>query len=183
MKKSTALRTAIVTAVATAGLAAGGIAIATADPTTSPKPGVSSKSKAPDRADTNGQHRPGRGGAFRDAGDLAEALGVSESKLKTALGAVREELKPADRDRDDRPTKAERQQRRAEFASALADELGISEQQVTAALDKVQSEHAAEHRAKLSNRLDKAVEAGDLTEADRESVLKAYDAGVLGMRR
>ena len=37
----------------------------------------------------------------------------------------------------------------------------------------------AEHRSDLSDRLDAAVKAGDLTAADKASVLKAFDAGVL----
>lgn len=67
-----------------------------------------------------------------------------------------------------------------EFATALAAELdGVSAAQVTAAMDQVQTAHQADQRTELGGRLSEAVTAGDLTDADRSSVLKAFDAGVL----
>ncbi|GAA4807449.1 hypothetical protein GCM10025786_08940 [Nocardioides caeni] len=72
------------------------------------------------------------------------------------LDAVRAAQRPADADQPaegeqrTHPTDAERAEREAAFVSALAE------------------------------RLDDAVASGELTAADRTSVLKAHDAGVLG---
>ena len=62
----------------------------------------------------------------------------------------------------------------------LAEALDLSEEKVAAALEDLRAAHEAEERTALSERLDAAVEAGDLTAADKASVLKAFDAGVLG---
>ena len=70
----------------------------------------------------------------------------------------------------------------AELAAALAEELGLDAAEVTAALAEVHEARGTEARAALSDRLDEAVDAGDLTAADKASVLKAFDAGVLGGR-
>lgn len=124
-------------------------------------------------------HRPGGFGGPRDGADLAKALGVSQSDLRSALKAVRDDLKPAKRP-DGPPSAARRKAMEEKFAAALAKELGIDKSTVTAALEKVRSEHEADHRAHLSDRLDDAVKAGTLTSDDKASVLKAFDAGVLG---
>lgn len=58
--------------------------------------------------------------------------------------------------------------------------LGIDAAKVTAAFDELRAERQAEARAAFGARLDEAVKAGKLTEADKASVLKAFDAGVLG---
>ncbi|MFC7502794.1 hypothetical protein, partial [Nocardioides sp. GCM10030258] len=68
------------------------------------------------------------------------------------------------------------------LAKALADELGLDEAKVADALDTLRDAQKAERRTDLSERLDTAVKDGDLTDADKASVLKAYDAGVLGGR-
>lgn len=130
----------------------------------------------------------GRGGAHVDTAALAKALGVSEDELAGALDAVRDELKPdaadrpADGERPEPPTEAEREERSAAFAKALADELGIDEAKVSDALETLRTAARTEHRSELGERLDQAIEDGDLTDADKASVLKAYDAGVLGRR-
>ncbi len=55
---------------------------------------------------------------------------------------------------------------------------------MAAALEKVRGEAVAEvrteARARLVERLDDAVAEGDLTAADKASVLKAFAAGVIG---
>ncbi|MFB9767842.1 hypothetical protein ACFFOS_25945, partial [Nocardioides kongjuensis] len=78
------------------------------------------------------------------------------------------------------PTDAERAEREAALAKALAEELGLDEAKVSAALDDVRAAHDAERRQDLSDRLDQAVSDGTLTAGDKASVLEAYDAGVLG---
>lgn len=125
---------------------------------------------------------PGGMGFGMDSGALADKLGVDQAKLTAALQKVWTSLRDGD-DSDDRtgpPTDAERQARQQEFATALAKELGIDAAKVTAAFDELRAERQAEARAAFGARLDEAVKAGKLTEADKASVLKAFDAGVLG---
>lgn len=125
----------------------------------------------------------GRGlGRGMDSAAFAEKLGVDEATLTAALQQVRAALRDAagDEDHAGPPTEAERTARQQEFAAALAKELGIEQAKVTAALDALRAERQADARAVFSARLDEAVKAGTLTEADKAAVLKAFDAGVLG---
>ncbi|MBM7515570.1 hypothetical protein [Nocardioides nitrophenolicus] len=171
-------------ALLAAGAVAGGVTAtalaATADDTT----GTSGSAVAPDRP--GGHGGPGGHGPGLDSAALAKALGVSEDEVKDAFDAVRDQLKPDDADRPAAgtaptpPTEAERAEREAALAKALAEKLGVSEAKVTAALDEVRAAGAAERRQDLSDRLDEAVAAGTLSADDKASVLKAYDAGVLG---
>jgi hypothetical protein len=131
------------------------------------------------------EHRGGPGGPRGLGGpgggaDLAEALGVSEDTLQDAFEAIRDDVRPAEKRADGPPTVAERTVRRDKLTAALAKELGLSEAKVEAAFDKVHKAHAADHRENLSERLDAAVDDGKLTKDDKASVLKAFDAGVLG---
>ncbi|MET3962846.1 DNA-binding MarR family transcriptional regulator [Marmoricola sp. OAE513] len=178
MDRSTLTRTGIAGAVAGLGLAVGGIAIASADDA----PDTSSTSAHP------GGPRGERGGY--DAAALAKALGLKEATVKKALDAVRDELrpeKPADGTKPTPPTEAERAARQAKFVTALAKELNVSEAKVKTAvaaqekkLEAAREERRTESRADLVTRLDAAVKAGTLTEADKTSVLKAFDAKVIG---
>lgn len=86
---------------------------------------------------------------------------------------------------------ADHAQRQDELAAALAAELGIDKAKVAAALDKVRAAHKPDPKtrpdgaakpdrtAALTARLDEAVKAGKLTEADQAAILKAAEAGVL----
>ena len=76
-------------------------------------------------------------------------------------------------------------------AAALAEALGIEQSRVEEALEEIRAEMEtqmeerfdemrAEMRSGLVERLDDAVADGTLTESDKESVLKAYDEGVIG---
>lgn len=168
-------------ALLAAGAVAGGVTAATLTATAdegAPEVTVS----ADGRPGPGGPGGHGRGGAHVDTAALAKALGVTEDKLTAALEAVREELKPAAGEKRTPPTDEERADRQAALAKALADELGLDESKVADALDSVRDAHRAERRTDLSERLDTAVKDGDLTDADKASVLKAYDAGVLGGR-
>lgn len=171
MDRSTAARIGIAGAIAGAGLAAGGVAMAAAE-TGSPD-GSTSPSAYP------GGPRGDRG---RLAETLAEELGLDQDRVETALRAVRGELRSHRAD----AAEAERAERQAALAEALAEELGVSEAKVTAALEVVRKaadadreERRADARTALVERLDDAIEAGTLTEADKASVLKAYDADLL----
>lgn len=174
-------------ALLAAGAVAGGVTAATL--TATADEGTPSATVSADgRPGPGGPGGHGRGGAHVDTAALAKALGVTEDKLTAALEAVREDLKPADREkpadgeRPTPPTDEERADREAALAKALADELGLDEAKVADALDSVRDAQKAERRTDLSERLDTAVKDGDLTDADKASVLKAYDAGVLGGR-
>lgn len=185
MDKSTVIRTAIAAGVAAAGLSVGGVALASADDDGSPdaKPEV------------------GERHAFHDdfAERLAEELGVPEAEVEKALEEVHEELVPdlsdlkeglekrfGDGERPDRddfpapPSEEEMEEHKQEFEKALAEALGISEDELTTAFEDLRDAAESGIREDLEERLDGAVEDGDLTEADKKSVLKAYDAGVIG---
>ena len=178
MDKTTITRTALAGGVAGLGLAVGGITIAMADDS-----GTSTYAAGVDAG--VGMHGKLAGRDGDAAARLAEKLGVSEQEVTDAFAAVRDQLEPerADRVEGERPeplTEAEREARQAETAAALAEELGVEASAVTDALAELRAEAGAAVRTSLSDRLDAAVEAGDLTAADKASVLKAFDAGVLG---
>ncbi|MEV7395620.1 hypothetical protein [Aeromicrobium sp. NPDC092404] len=179
MDRSTAARLGIAGAVAGAGLAAGGIAIASA--------GTSTETPSSVQAHPGGH----RGDHGQMAETLAEELGLTTDAVQKALDAVREDPRPSKAtdgsSRPAPPTEAERTERRAALVTALAKELDVSEAKVKAALavvdkqvDADRRERRTELRADLVTRLDDAVEAGTLTSADKTSVLKAYDAELIG---
>ena len=80
--------------------------------------------------------------------------------------------------------------RQAEFAEALAKELGVSTDKVTAALEKLHEQRQGDRperperpstedrQAALKQRLDQAVTDGKLTQEQADAVLKATEAGV-----
>ena len=115
-------------------------------------------------ADAGRGHRPG-GMRGEHTAALAEKLGVEESALEDAMATLRENRG---------------EEGRAAMASALAEALGIDEQTVTTAMEEMRTERQAEARTAFGERLDEAVADGTLTAADKESVLKAFDAGLLG---
>lgn len=175
-------RISVAGGIAAVGLTLGGVAMAQAADDTSTASGTATTSSpAPERQGFG--HRGGPGGGDL-AGELADELGVTEAEVTEALAAVREELpapeRPAAGDDATPPTEAERAERQAAFAKALAGELDLTTAKVSDALAAIHAEHEAEHRSTLESRLDGAVEDGDLTAADKASVLKAFDAGVLG---
>lgn len=182
MDRSTLARTGIAGAVAGLGLTVGGIAMASAE------------TETPETTNASASAHPGgpRGDRGQDAETLAEELGLEQDVVEDALDAVRDELRPdkaetTDGTRPEPPTDAERAERQAALAKALAAELDVSEAKVAAALEVVQeqreadrTERRAEARVDLVERLDAAVEDGTLTAADKASVLKAYDADLIG---
>lgn len=177
MDRSTLVRTGVAGAIAGMGLTVGGVAMANADTGTA----------TADTADTSTTQQPGprHGGpdGAKLAATLAKQLGLSESTVKTALDAVRDDLrpaKPADGTKPTPPTEAQRAAHQAAFVKALAAKLGVSEAKVKAALLVAQTEARAAERANLKTKLDAAVKAGTLTDADEASVLKAFDAKVIG---
>lgn len=183
MNRSTMIRRGVAASIAGAGLVVGGLGIASADEDGAQSDG--STSAASSGTDTGS---PGRGDGGRGPGgghgpggaELAEALGVSEAELQSALDAVREQLEPSEADRSSPPEEGELEERRDQMIEALAEELGLPAAEVATAFEELQQDREDERRTALEDRLDEAVTAGDLSDGDRASVLKAFDAGVLG---
>jgi hypothetical protein len=77
----------------------------------------------------------------------------------------------------------QRADRQAALAAALAKELGIDQAKVADALQKaeasLQAQAKTERQNALKTRLDEAVKAGTLTQAQEDAILKAAEAGVL----
>lgn len=168
MDKQSWTRMVIAGSVAGAGLTLGGIGLASAQ----------------DDPDAPGMHQRGDvGGPF--GSELAKQLGVSDATLRAAFAVVRDEVKPPTPLAGSRPAPPLGEQiaaHQAKLASALAKELGMSEAKVRAALEKVRADAMADRRADLAARLSAAVKSGKLTATDKASVLKAFDAGVIGGR-
>ncbi|WP_051215596.1 hypothetical protein [Granulicoccus phenolivorans] len=173
MNKKIAITLATGAGITAAALGGAGLAFAapTATPTDSPS---ASTSASPTDTSTDRGHRQGM-----DTATLAQKLGVDEAKLKTALQEIRQANAQQNKDGSNRPDPTAR---KAELAKQLAEKLGIDEAKVTAALDEVQQAAQTQHRDQLKSRLDQSVTDGKLTQADADSVLKAFDAGVLGGR-
>lgn len=96
---------------------------------------------------------------------------MSEDKLKEAMDSLRSE--GSGEQNGERPDKSAMDQK-------LATALGVDVSKVEQAMSKMHSEREAEHRTELSSRLDEAASKGTLSSSDKDSVLKAFDAGVLG---
>lgn len=83
----------------------------------------------------------------------------------------------------DRP----RHRRMEQFAAALAEELGIEQDRVEQALRTVREDLRQQARQRrlevLEDRLDRAVEDGELTREQADAILQAAEAGVLPLRR
>lgn len=174
--------TAVAISIAGAGITLGGIGLATADDSTADQSSTTQVNPAPGPGEGRGPQRGGPGGPGELAAGLAEALGLQESDVLASMQAVHDELGPevaVEAETRTPPTQAEQEAHRAEMTSALAEDLGVSEQKLTDALDSMAAEHEAAARSDLAGRLDAAVADGDLTKTDKESVLKAFDAGVL----
>jgi hypothetical protein len=76
-----------------------------------------------------------------------------------------------------------RADRQAALAEALAKELGLPQDKVAAALQKVEQQMAdqakTERLGRLKTRLDQAVNEGKLTREQADAILKAVEAGVM----
>ncbi|MFT3877665.1 MAG: hypothetical protein QM708_14785 [Propioniciclava sp.] len=178
--------------------AAGFAAVAqAADPTASPTPaasgteGQASGGQTKDRPDGRGKHGARGGKSEVSAAKLAEKLGLDEAKVSEALKTAREILRPEKKtdagqeagstgNGGSGSTKPSRADRQAALAQALASALGVDEAKVTEALTAIADEQKAARAAELQTRLDEAVTAGTLTQAEADAVTKAVDAGVIG---
>lgn len=180
-------KTIVAAAAGVMALGAGlGVAsLASADPTPTP---TSSTSAAPSGspAAPNGTHDgwggPGRHGHGPRAdalpSQLASKLGVDRTKVADALKAVREATRPTARPTPGqaRPDPAAND---AALAKALAPKLNLDEAKIKTALDEIRAARAADRAAALKTRLDAAVKAGTLTQAEADAVTKAVAKGVI----
>ena len=190
--------TRLVVASAATGILALGVGLgvaghAAADPSGSPTANPSARADpgqgGPGSPGGRG-HRggPGRGAFDQDlAKQLAEKLGVDQTKVSDALKAIREANKPTtppsanpSASPSERPTRPDPTKREAQLAKQLAEKLGIDEAKVTKALDEIRAERQADRAAALKTRLDAAVKAGTLTQAEADAVTKAVEKGVIG---
>ena len=112
------------------------------------------------------------------AQELASKLGVhaGQGRHRAWRRFARRTSRPPRPDPSQRPDLAERD---AALAKALAAKLNIDEAKVKAALDEIRSERQAARAAALKERLDAAVAAGTLTQAEADAVQKAVDKGVI----
>ncbi len=157
-----------------------GVALANAeDPTDTASPSASASS------DTN-QQGPGRGGHGGEMGGqrgaqaalLAEKLGLDETVVADAIQAAHEATRPTEPPADG--SLPDRDAMRAAFVTELASQLGVDEATLTTALDEIEAAEQADRQTQLQTRLDEAVAAGTITQADADAVLRVAAAGVLG---
>lgn len=127
-----------------------------------------------------GRHGSGVGRGV-DLSSLATKLGVDQTKLETALTAVREEMKPADGAKPDPTAKPDPSVRDNELATELASKLGIDTAKVKAAFTELRTAAEASRTKAFADRLAQAVTDGKLTPAEADAVKKAAKAGVIGM--
>ena len=177
--------------IGTAGIGIGAAQMAMADPSTSPSTSASASSSSSSSSSTSSSdaNKPGRGHGRGmglpgvSSADLAEKLGLSESTVKSAIETVAEANRDSATKPDEDATQAEREAareaREKTLITALAKELGVDEAKVTAAVDALQAEQKAEHLDALTTKLDAAVKAGTLTQAEADAVVKAYKVGVI----
>ena len=189
MKKSKAALVAAGT-VAVLGTGFGIAATAQAEtPTPSPSSTSTAKPAQPGQAQP-GQDRGkgGRHGGQRDgnlAAELATKLGKTEAEVQTALNTYREANRPTTPSgtaspSTTAPARPSQTEQDAALAKALATSLKVDEAKVTQALKDIRAARVAEQKAELKTRLDAAVKANKLTQAEADAVLKAADAGVSG---
>jgi hypothetical protein len=100
---------------------------------------------------------------------LAEALGVTVEELREAAETARESLGELERPQSDE----EREALKAEIQAAFASALGISVEELEAALDEVMEEHKANAIA----RIEAAVEAGTLSRERADAMIENIESG------
>ncbi|MEO5743576.1 MAG: hypothetical protein ABIQ53_03160 [Terracoccus sp.] len=186
--KKKAMSVAAAAAVA-AAIGFGVSGAAQADTTTpTPNPTSSSTQGSGDAAGSapRADHGPGGrhgGGAGRgvDLSSLATRLGVDQSRLETALTAVRKQMRPADGAKPDGASKPDPSVRDNELAPKLASKLGIDAAKVRTAFTELRAAAKADRTKAFDDRLAQAVKDSKLTQAEADAVKKAAAAGVIGM--
>jgi hypothetical protein len=140
-----------------------GASIAVAAPSSSSSKSSTSGSSSGSGTRERFEHRgPGRG---EDLSALAGKLGVSATKLRSALEAVRNDVKPPSRNRTQPPTRAQIEATCTKLTDALGAELGKSGDDVRSASKEV-----------AKDRLAADVKAGRLTQAQADAIEKRIDS-------
>lgn len=186
-KKTTAM--AVVAGVLTLGAGLGVATLASADPTATPSASPStsqSPGAVPDARGGPGGHRgPGAHGPMEAelAKSLADKLGVTEAKVTEALQKFRQDNKPDPGTTKPAPgtVRPDPTLRDEALAKSLAGSLKVDEAKVKTALAEIRSAAQADRAAALKTKLDAAVKAGTLTQAEADAVTKAVDRGVVNV--
>lgn len=158
----------------------------TTQPTTQPTAPGTGTGGAQDTARRGAHHGLGRGFMLglrmgADLDELAQKLGINETKLRAAIRGVHEDLKAGRASGSPTPRPADRQARLDDLATRLAGRLGISADKVKSAMEDIRAAHEADREKAFSDRLDRAVTDGKLTRAEADAVKKAAKAGIIGM--
>ncbi|MDM4720101.1 hypothetical protein QTQ03_11115 [Micromonospora sp. WMMA1363] len=125
-------------------------------------------------------------------GIAAPTMALAADNASPSPSASADEGTDRQQQREDRreDRQQQREDRQAKFAEALAEELGVDTDKVTAALAKLREErkadrperperpNAADRQAALEERLDQAVEDGKLTQEQADAITAAVEAGV-----
>ncbi len=129
----------------------------------------------------------GRGFRIFGSDEVAAALGVTTDELHAALEAAREQVGPRERSSEvltDEQREAEREAHKAALYAAVAAELGVTAEEVQAAVesalptDEEIEAHRAEAEARLRERLDEAVAEGRLTQEQADEILEHMGDGI-----
>jgi transcription termination factor Rho len=102
---------------------------------------------------------------------LAEKLGMEPAAFEDAITAVKAALEGSF---DDDTT---REERRAAFAAAFAEETGIPAEDFVAAHQELRAERQAERLANLKTRLEEKVAAGEMTQEKADEIYASAEAG------
>lgn len=170
--------------VVTTGLGAGFAFAETPDPTPTPTPGQA-WGRGPGggygrsaQANPNAGLRNGSGyGAIANVDYLAEKLGVSKDAVTAALAKYHATNPPTTRGRD--LTADQQAAEHAKLAAFLAGELKVDQATVLDALNAKDEVRQADRLAGLKTRLDEAVKAGRITQAQADAILDAHESGAM----
>jgi transcriptional regulator with XRE-family HTH domain len=105
--------------------------------------------------------------------ELAEAIsseleGVSVDEVESALAVADERMREAFESGEPPPPDV--------FAETLADELGLSEDEIADALEAAREASFEAHRDQMEQRLDDAVESGRLSEKEADAIRERLDS-------
>lgn len=173
------------------GLGAAGIASAQTTPSPSAS-STASSSQASGQSSSDGSaasgvqkggNRKGHGDRGQIASELASKLGIEEAKVSAALDTFRQANTPSgSKDSSSTKTKPDTATQDAALAKSLAATLGVEQTKVATALADIRKDAAQKRASELKSKLDKAVTAGTLTQAEADAVTKAVEKGVIGGR-
>lgn len=120
----------------------------------------------------------------RLAAQLAERLGLDQTKVKQAIQAAHQATRPAQNGQPqstppNTPDETDRATREDAFLTELANQLGIDKETLSQAVAEIRESADAGRKSEFQTRLDDAVSAGTLTREEANAVLKAAEAGVI----